>query len=69
MLLRTTHPRSIFRLAAACLALFGLLGIPRVASSFGEGLLDGVRGALLGAAVALLYLMFRLQRKLERGAR
>ena len=64
MLLKITNPRSIFRLAAGCLALFGILGMPRVTSAFGEGVIDGARGALLGAAVALLYLMFRARRKL-----
>lgn len=69
MVFKLTNPRSIFRAAAACLALFGILGIPRVASSFGEGMLDGARGALLGAAVGLLYLMFRRQRTPEKESR
>ena len=67
MLLKVTNPRTIFRIAMICLALFGCLGIPSLASTFSEDLLDGLRGALLGATVVLIYLTFRLQRKQEDG--
>jgi hypothetical protein len=69
MLLKTTNPRTIFSAAMTCLALFGALGIPSVSSRFTEGLFDGMRGALLGATVALIYLTFRLKRQQETGAR
>ena len=62
MLLKTTNPRTIFRLAMASLALFGLLGIVHLPEAFSEDLVDGTRGALLGATIALLYLTFRLKR-------
>ena len=58
MLLKTTHPRTIFRLAMASLALFGVLGIVHLPESFREDVVDGIRGALLGASIALLYLAF-----------
>jgi hypothetical protein len=66
MLLKMKDPRSIFRMAAACLVLFFVLGLPRAASSFSEGMLDGMRGTFLGAALMLFYFMFRLKRKQER---
>jgi hypothetical protein len=64
MLMKVKNPRTIFRVAMLCLAVFASLGIPALASMFGEDLLDGLRGALLGATIALLYLMFRLKRSL-----
>jgi hypothetical protein len=48
--------------------LFGGLGMPSLSSRVSEDLLDGVRGALLGAAVVLIYLTFRLQRRRRVGA-
>ena len=74
MLLKIKSPRTIFRLAMMCLALFGILGFPSLASTFSEDLLDGVRGALLGATIVLVYLTFRLRKRpasvlLEHGAR
>ena len=63
MLLKVKNPRTIFRVAMVCLAVFGSLGIPALASSFNEDLLDGIRGGLLGATVVLIYLTFRLQRR------
>jgi hypothetical protein len=62
------NPRTIFTLALVCLALFGALGIPSLSSAIGEDLRDGVRGALLGATIVLIYLAFRLQRKREHDA-
>ena len=63
MLLKAKNPRTIFRVAFACLALSGVLGIPSVSASLGVDLVDALRGALLGATVALLYFAFRLQRR------
>ena len=63
MLLEVKNPRTLFRLAMACLALFGGLGMVHPPSTFSEGVLDGARGALLGATVALIALTFRLQQK------
>ena len=68
MLLKVKSPRTIVRLAMMCLALFGGLGIPSLSSRFSEDLLDGMRGALLGATVVLIYLTFRLQRRRRFGA-
>ena len=65
MLLEMKHPRPIFRLAMACLALFGGLGFVHPLSTSSEDLLDATRGALLGATIVLIYLTFRLQRKRE----
>lgn len=65
MLLKVKNPRTIFRVAMLCLAVFASLGMPMLASRFNEDLLDGLRGALLGATVVLIYLTFRLQRARE----
>jgi membrane-anchored glycerophosphoryl diester phosphodiesterase (GDPDase) len=63
MLLKTRHTRTIFRLAMALLALFGVLGIVHLPATFSQDMVDGMRGALLGATIAFLYLAFRLDRK------
>lgn len=68
MLLKVKTPRTIFRVAMVCLALFGGLGIPSLSSRFSEDLVDGLRGALLGATIVLIYLTFRLRRKREHSA-
>jgi hypothetical protein len=62
-MLETTNPRTIFRLAMASLALFGILGIVHLPATFSEDVVDGTRGALLGTSIALLYLFFRRRRK------
>ena len=62
MLLKVKNPRTLFRLAMGCLALFGGLGMLHPTTTFSEGVLDGARGALLGATVMLIALTFRLQR-------
>ena len=62
MLLKIKNPRTIFRLAMASLALFGILGMVHPPEGFSEGMLDGIRGALLGASIALLYVAFRARR-------
>jgi hypothetical protein len=63
MLLKMKSSRSIFRIAMTCLAVFGILGIPSLSSTFSEDLLDGVRGALLGATIVLIYLTLRLRKR------
>ena len=63
MLLKTKNPRTIFRFAMASLALFGVLGMVHLPETFNEDLVDAMRGALLGASIAFLYLAFRLERK------
>jgi hypothetical protein len=63
MLLETNNPRTIFRLAMASLALFGVLGIVHLPATLGENMVDGIRGLFLGVAIALLYLAFRLERE------
>jgi len=68
MLLKVKNPRTIFRAAMLCLALFASLGMPALASKFGGDLLDGLRGALLGATIALIHLTFRLQRSRKTGS-
>ena len=65
MPLKMKNPRIIFRIAMMCLALFGSFGMVHPTSTVSEDLLDGARGALLGAAIALLYLAFRLERNLK----
>ena len=62
MLLKNTNARTIFRLAMAALALFGVLGMVHLSPTVSEDLVDGIRGALLGASIALLYLAFRARR-------
>ena len=62
MLLKTKNPHTIFRLAMASLALFGLLGMVHLPKTFSEDMVDGMRGVLLGATIALLYLAFRARR-------
>ena len=58
MLLAIKHPRTIFRLAMASLALFGLLGMVHLPPRLGDTI-AAARGALLGAAIGLIYLWFR----------
>jgi hypothetical protein len=36
------------------------------ASTFSQGVVDGMRGALLGATIVLIYLTFRLKHSRER---
>ena len=63
MLLDVKHPRSVFRLALACLALFGVLGMVHLPSPVGEDIVDATRGALLGATIVFVYLALRVQRR------
>jgi hypothetical protein len=66
MLLKVKHPRTIFRLAMGCLLVFSGLGLMNPASTFSQDVVDGMRGALLGATIVLVYLTFRLKRTRER---
>ena len=65
MLLAIKHPRTIFRLAMASLGLFGVLGMAHVPARLGDTI-DAARGALLGAAIGLIYLWFRRAPRGER---
>jgi hypothetical protein len=65
MLLKVKNPRTIFRVAMVCLAAFASLGIPALASRLNADVVDGLRGALLGATLVLVYLTFRLRRARE----
>jgi hypothetical protein len=58
MLLKNgVQPRTLCRAAMAVLLVFFATGLmPRLQSDFGDGLYDGVRGALLGASIALMAL-------------
>ena len=48
-------PRILIRFGSICLLLFFVMQLlPHPTSSFGDGLFDGVRGALLGASGALM---------------
>jgi len=48
-------PRILIRLGSICLLLFFVMRLlPHPTSSFGDGLFDGVRGALIGAGSALM---------------
>ena len=71
MLLKKTNPQVMMTIAFACLALFGALGLPSLTaneSDFTKGLVDGARGALMGATVALIYLASRARRQRGNGA-
>ena len=63
MLLPVKDPRTLTRFSLIALALFGILGMVDAAGGFGEGILDGVRGALIGAAIAFLFLASRAHRR------
>ena len=63
MLLKARNPRTLFRLGLATLALFGILGMIHPDGRFNEGVVDGVRGALIGASIALLFFAFRAERR------
>ena len=66
MLLKKANPQSMIHIALVCLALFGVLGLPSLTSGetdFTKGLVDGVRGALMGATAVLIYLSSRARRE------
>lgn len=66
MLLRK-NPRTVWRLAMlSLLAFFAMNVVARHASPAHEDLLDGVRGALLGAAIGLVIVVGVIKRRAER---
>ena len=67
MLLRQKNPRIMIKIGMAFLLVFFLMGVlPHPTSTLGDGLFDGVRGALMGAGATLVlwatYLSGRRQR-------
>jgi hypothetical protein len=67
MLLRTGRPRMLFKTSMVSLILFNALPLLlRPFPSVSVDIIDGIRGALLGATIALLFLFFR-SRRLEQG--
>jgi hypothetical protein len=49
------NPRIMIKVGATLLLIvFGMRLLPHPASSFGDGVFDGVRGALLGASSSLM---------------
>jgi hypothetical protein len=64
LLMRRTNPATLWRSAMACLlAFFAVTWIARSAPSTWQDLLDGVRGAMLGATLALMFLMGVVKRQ------
>ena len=66
MLLKKFSSRALIRVAMSFLLSFYVLGVvARFAppsAGLWEGLFDGVRGALMGIAIALIFLGFRARR-------
>ena len=65
MLLKSNvHPRTIMRVALACLVLSSTMPIVarRVTGDVWSGVVDGVQGAFLGAAILLVAIFFRRTR-------
>ena len=57
-LLENDRSRTMFRVVLVSLLLFGLVQLPmRLRPDFHPDLLDGLRGAFLGAAIAALGVM------------
>jgi len=54
MLLREKNPRVMIRAGMGFLLVFFLMGLPQIASKFGDGLYDGVRGAFMGVGATLV---------------
>ena len=64
MLLKKGNPRTVFRAALGCLLVFSLLPlVTRHAGSQWIDVIDGVRGVLLGAMIALIAVSGVLQRR------
>ena len=58
-------PSTLWRWAMVCLlAFFALTLVARVVPSASEDLVDGIRGALLGATIALIVLAGVLKRRI-----
>lgn len=52
---REKNPRVMIKIGMAFMLVFFLMGVsPHPTSSFGDGLFDGVRGAVMGAGAGLL---------------
>jgi hypothetical protein len=63
MLLRTRRSRTLFKASMVSLLLSNALPLlVRPFHSVPVDIVDGVRGALLGATIALLFLFFRSRR-------
>jgi hypothetical protein len=70
MLLRSRHPRTVFRAAMACLLVsLTLPWIVHPTTALWTDVVDGVRGVLLGATLALVALSGALTRRGGRGGR
>ena len=64
MLLKIRQPRTIFRLAMVCLiAFFSVTLITRFWTGLSEDVIDGTRGALLGATLGLFVVFQIAQRR------
>ena len=69
MLLHTGRPRALFRASMVSLILFNALPLLlRPFPSVPVDIIDGIRGALLGATLALIFLFFRSRRSEQGGA-
>lgn len=54
MLAKERNPRLMIKIGMAFLLVFFVMGmLPHPTSSFGDGLFDGVRGALMGVGATL----------------
>jgi hypothetical protein len=63
LLKRTTNPTTLWRAAMSCLlAFFAITLVARSAPATWQDLLDGVRGATLGATLALMFLVGMVKR-------
>lgn len=69
MLLNSVRSGILFKVSMVSLILFNALPLlRRPFPSLSVDIIDGARGALLGATVALLYLFFRSRRVEQGGA-
>jgi hypothetical protein len=70
MLLRhSRNPRTVFRAAMVCLLVFSALPlIAHPTTTYWIDVMDGVRGALLGATIALIAVLGVLRRRGGRDA-
>ena len=69
MLLHTGRSRVLFRASMVSLILFNALPLLlRPFPPVSVDIIDGIRGALLGATIALLFLFFRSRRSEQGGA-
>lgn len=71
MLLREKNPRVMIKIGNVFLILFFLMNAPFIqhpTSKFGDGLFDGIHGALLGVAGTLILWAVYLNGKARRAA-